>query len=301
MRLLRTASLAAVILPLVLSACATAPEATPQELALAERLGSKDIVPADPAVIASMADKDPFTRLEFWQAEYDKNPADAAAGVELAKTYRQLRRHGEAVRLANKLAALHPENADVLRILGASLIADNRAAAAVKPLTRAHDIASDNADVLSLLGVAHDNIGEHAKAREQYRKAIKVTPDHRNAQVNLAVSFLLDGKPEFAETVLRDVATRRGANPTIRQNLALALALQGKYSEAEALAQQDLDASAARESVAAVRTMMDAQKASWDVQVETAAKPADSASSPTATTTEQPDRAAIVSQLLRRG
>jgi nicotinamide mononucleotide adenylyltransferase len=48
----------------------------------------------------------------------------------------------------------------------------------------------------------------------------------------------------------------------MRQNLALVLALEGKFAEAEQISRQDMTAQAARANVAAIRQMI-AQNDSW--------------------------------------
>ena len=56
-----------------------------------------------------------------------------------------------------------------------------------------------------------------------------------------------------AETTLRKAASRNGADPRVRQNLALVVGLQGRFAEAESIARADLPPDAAAANVAYLR------------------------------------------------
>jgi Flp pilus assembly protein TadD len=246
--------LASVVL---VSACATAPAATPEENALIARMEGKSLLPADAATMAALERADPFSRLDFWQGEFDKSPTNPAIAAELAKSYQRLGRYREAVGAANTALSLAPSHPGALYILAASLIADSRSAAAEPSLARLISDQPGNADARSLMGVVHDLAGRHDAARAEYRAALASDPTHRDAMVNLAMSFMLDGKPDYAETVLRESVNRPGSTAKTRQNLALALALQGKFDDAHSIALQDMNMRDADASIASIRSMIE--------------------------------------------
>ncbi len=58
-----------------------------------------------------------------------------------------------------------------------------------------------------------------------------------------------------------------------RQNLALVLALEGKFAEAEQVSARDLPPQQARENVAAIRQMISQSNPWLDIQAPNARKP----------------------------
>ena len=73
---------------------------------------------------------------------------------------------------------------------------------------------------------------------------------------NMGVSFLLAGQPEEAEPILRQAAGLAGAPPQARQNLAIALALQGRFDEAEQLERVDLPPRVVAENMSYLRGLL---------------------------------------------
>ena len=79
---------------------------------------------------------------------------------------------------------------------------------------------------------------------------------------NLGMSHLLEGDPRTAESFLKPAAAAPGADSRVRQNLALAVGLQGRFDEAEAIARGELSETEAQANVAYLRTML-AQQDAW--------------------------------------
>jgi Flp pilus assembly protein TadD len=79
---------------------------------------------------------------------------------------------------------------------------------------------------------------------------------------NLGLSYALDKKLPDAEQTLRDAANNPGADMRVRQNLALVLALEGKFGEAEDWSRRDLAPIDAAANVASIRKMI-AQSNTW--------------------------------------
>ena len=71
---------------------------------------------------------------------------------------------------------------------------------------------------------------------------------------------------------LRQASAIPHADARMRQNLALILALEGKFGEAETVSQQDMSAQAASANVTAIKQMI-AQNDSWRDLQTGAAKP----------------------------
>jgi Flp pilus assembly protein TadD len=73
------------------------------------------------------------------------------------------------------------------------------------------------------------------------------------------MSYVLEGDLKSAETYLRQAAAQPGADSRVRQNLALVVGLQGRFQEAESIAQADLPTETAAANVAYLRQMLASQ------------------------------------------
>ena len=96
-----------------------------------------------------------------------------------------------------------------------------------------------------------------------------IAPDEPSILSNLALSHALAGEPEQAEPLLRRAMDNDLASPQVRQNLALVLALQGRFDEAEQIAAIDSTPEMAAANMAYVRAMMTSPRR-WDSLSEAA-------------------------------
>jgi Flp pilus assembly protein TadD len=81
-------------------------------------------------------------------------------------------------------------------------------------------------------------------------------PDEPSVLSNLGLSYALSKNLPQAETTLRQAAEQRGAEPKVRQNLALVVGLQGRFGEAESIARGDLSPDEAAANVAILKKML---------------------------------------------
>jgi Flp pilus assembly protein TadD len=79
---------------------------------------------------------------------------------------------------------------------------------------------------------------------------------------NLCLAYAVWKKGPQAEKTLQEAASKHDADKPVRQNLALVLALEGKFASAEEMARRDLDAKDAAANVAAIRRMI-VQSNTW--------------------------------------
>ena len=90
-------------------------------------------------------------------------------------------------------------------------------------------------------GVALDLMSRHEDAQRVYRQGLAIDPTDRDIRNNLGLSLVFSKKYQEAVTVLTTLAQDPDATPRNRQNLALALGLEGDKSNAEMVASRDLD------------------------------------------------------------
>lgn len=116
--------------------------------------------------------------------------------------------------------------------------------------------------LLSAEGAILDQLGEAEEARALYSKALTMQPNEASVLSNMGMSYLLEGDLPTAEKYMRQAAGAPGADSRVRQNLALVIGLQGRFSDAEKIARQELSPEQAEANVAYLRTML-AQNNSW--------------------------------------
>ncbi len=183
---------------------------------------------------------DPLARSVVWAREVEINPADADAGVKLSRALRELGQSQRAVESAQAVLAIHPDNVEAMLELGRAQIARGQAFYGIAALERARDLAPNDWRPLSLLGIAYEQVRRSDEAREAWNAGLRLSPDNPTILSNAAMSRMTTGDVAGAEVLLRRAVAQPGASLQVRQNLALALGIQGKIGEAEQIIRRDL-------------------------------------------------------------
>src|SRR5947209_13993375 len=199
---------------------------------------------------------------EDWGQRYDRNPKDKTTAMTYANALRALGQHAQAVAVLQGLAARNPQDRDVLGAYGKALADAGRLKEAASVLANAHTPERPNWSILSAQGSVADQLGEHEQAQNYYKAALRMRPDEPSVMSNLGLSYALNKQLPEAEQTLRDAANNARADMRVRQNLALVLALEGKFAEAEDWSRRDLAPMDAAANVASIRNMI-AQSNTW--------------------------------------
>jgi hypothetical protein len=112
-----------------------------------------------------------------------------------------------------------------------------------------------------------DQMGRHDEAQRYYATALRIAPAEASVLSNLGLSYALSKDLVRAESTLRRATTQAGADTRVRQNLALAVGLQGRLAEAETIAHVDLPSEEPAANVSYLRKML-AQQNGWPEQGE---------------------------------
>jgi Flp pilus assembly protein TadD len=156
-----------------------------------------------------------------------------------------------------------PKDQELLAAYGKALVDTGDYNQALEVLARSHSPDRPDWHVLSAEGIASDNVGQHEHAQGLYLAALKIEPDDPGVMSNLGLSYALSRKLPEAERVLTDAAKNPRATPRVRQNLALVLALEGRFDSAVQTLRHDLSATDAAKNVADIKSMI-AQPNTWD-------------------------------------
>jgi Flp pilus assembly protein TadD len=160
-------------------------------------------------------------------------------------------------------AAIHnPHNRALIGAYGRALADNGNFQQALDVLNRAHTQDQPDWRVLSVQGAVLDQMGRHGDAQRHYASALRLMPNEPSVLSNLGLSYALQKNLPQAEATLRQAAEQPGAEPKVRQNLALVVGLQGRFQEAEGIARGDLSPAEAAANVAYLRQML-AQQGQW--------------------------------------
>jgi Flp pilus assembly protein TadD len=217
-------------------------------------------IPNDTSLSASQQGLFHYT--EELGARYDSNPKDKRVALAYAHALQKSTRYAQAVAVLQRLAATYPNDREILGAYGKALVEAGRLQQAADVLPQAHTPENPNWTILSAQGTVADQMGDHQRAQEYYHAALKIVPNQPDVLSNLGLSYALSKQLPLAESTLELAAAQPTARARVRQNLALVLALEGKFEQAQKIAQHDLTPLQAAENVASIRQMI-AQTNPW--------------------------------------
>jgi Flp pilus assembly protein TadD len=225
-----------------------------------------------PGQPASSSPQDLRAYSEQLQRRYEAHPEDKKIAMAYAKSLRARDLSDQAAAVLQNLAIKNPKDREVLGAYGKALADAGQLQQAQSVLEGADSPDSPNWSVINTRGSIADQLGDHKAAQDYYQTALKLAPGEPSVLSNLGLSYALSRNLPQAESVLRDAAASQNADMRERQNLALVLALQGKFAEAETVSSRDLPPQQAKENVAAIRQMI-AQSNAWrDIQSHSASQ-----------------------------
>lgn len=193
--------------------------------------------------------------IEHWGKQYEKNPKDAKNALAFAKNLKAAGRKPEALQVLQQASFFHGNNREIASEYGRLALEAGQVSLAQKLLAFADDPAKPDWRVISARGTALAKQGSYAEAIPLFQRAATLAPSQASVQSNLAMAYVANGEPAKAEEILRR-ASANSDDAKVRQNLALVVGLQGKYSEARTIAAADLPPEAATANVEFVRNMV---------------------------------------------
>lgn len=116
----------------------------------------------------------------------------------------------EGIAALKSIVAAHPDNETAQYELALAYSAKGDPENCRKILEPLADVAADKVNVLGMLGTCFDELGQHDKAIETYRRGLKLAPTDSQLTFNLAVTLAQRGKLDDARELLK---TDTRANP----------------------------------------------------------------------------------------
>jgi Flp pilus assembly protein TadD len=197
--------------------------------------------------------------IQIFGQRYRANPRDANAAIRYAQALRAIGQRAQAAAVLEQAAIHNPHDQALLGAYGRALADNGNYQEALDVLNRAHSPDQPDWRVLYVHGAVLDQMGRHQDAQRYYASALRLKPNEPSVLSNLGLSYALAKDLPQAEATLRRAAAQRGAEPKVRQNLALVIGLQGRFQEAESIARGDLSPSEAAANVTYLQQMLSQQ------------------------------------------
>ncbi|GLR87285.1 hypothetical protein GCM10007857_39960 [Bradyrhizobium iriomotense] len=202
------------------------------------------------------APADPARAADVYGERYRANPKDPDAALAYGQALRANGQRAQAAAVLEQATIAHPGNKPLLALYGRALADNGNFQQAFDVLSKAH--SPDNPDwrLLSVQGTCLDQMGKHEEARRYYVSALKIAPGDPGVLSNLGLSYMLTKELPRAEETLRQAYASPRAGARVRQNLALVVGLQGRFTEAETIVKADLPPDEAAANVAYLKEML---------------------------------------------
>jgi Flp pilus assembly protein TadD len=195
-------------------------------------------------------------QIDTYGERYRTDPKNAEAALRYGQALRATGQRAQASAVLEQAAIANPSNRALLAAYGRALVDNGNYQQGFDTLGRAHSPDNPDWHILSIQGTALDRLGRGDEARRYYANALKIKPDEPSVLSNLGMSYLLAKQLPKAEETLRLAHAGAQSDARIRQNLALAVALQGRMSEAESIVTAGLPPDEAAESASYLRQML---------------------------------------------
>ncbi|TNE58033.1 MAG: tetratricopeptide repeat protein [Alphaproteobacteria bacterium] len=182
--------------------------------------------------------------------------SDPAMAVQISKMFRKEKRFDDALAVLLRSSIMNPDSGEIYAEMGKVLIERGAPKEGLPFLSRAASMGVEDWSLFSAAGVAYDELDQHEKAQENYRMALLHKPGEPTVLSNLGISYAMTGDLDQAEVFLRQANAAPTAGEVIRLNLALIVGLQGKFDEAEQIAQTQLPPAFAARNIEQLRAML---------------------------------------------
>ncbi len=219
---------AALCAGLMTTACAGSGGIGEQSLALfspSEKPAASAAMPTGPHELMKATD--------YWRKEYMKGPKNKDAALNYARNLKALGQKQQALSVLQHAANFHSRDTEVASEYGRLALDLDQVSVAKRLLSVADDPTRPDWRVISARGTVLAKEGQYDAALGLYQRALELSPGEASVLNNIALAYMMNGDSKSAETILRQAIVKGGPHASkAKQNLALALGVQGKYGEA---------------------------------------------------------------------
>jgi Flp pilus assembly protein TadD len=219
-------------------------------------IAGRDLTGSIATTPAPQSEADARKSIDAYGERYRTDPKDAEAALRYGQALRATGQRAQSTAVLEQAAIVNPSNRALLAAYGRALVDNGSYQQGFDTLSRAHTPDNPDWHILSVQGTALDRLGRHEEARGYYSNALKIKPDEPSVLSNLGMSYVLSKQLAQAEEALRRAYHGAQSDARIRQNLALAIGLQGRLPEAESIITAGMPPDEAAESVSYLKQML---------------------------------------------
>lgn len=171
---------------------------------------------------------------EMYNRATRADPRSPLPPALLGDTLRRLKRYNEAEQVFAQALANNPYSGLSLQGYGILMIEKGQPEAAIGALTNAVDEEAADYRVYNVLGIAYDSLGDHTQAQTFYTAGLGLAPGSISLRNNMALSLALQERYDAAIDQMKMLMSRADAQESMRHNLALIYGLGGRIEDASA-------------------------------------------------------------------
>lgn len=190
------------------------------------------------AEVALMNGK-PESAMRLYRKVLISRPDDPQLLLLMGTSANQAKRYDEALHYLKRGIALNQSSA-IYRELGRAWLAIGELDQATSTLEKSVNLDASDDVAQNSLGVSYSLNKRYSEARERYIHALSLLPSSNEYRNNLAMAWILDGKPRQGIRILHPIFVRGEASVKLQLNLALAYALSGDSDSAKSIARTHL-------------------------------------------------------------
>lgn len=178
-----------------------------------------------------------------------EQPKSADAYIGLGRSYLEMGQLGRAEFALARARTLDKRNPEVLNELGALQLRRLHPAEAIEFYDEALRYKRNDLSALTGRAVALDFLSRHSEAQETYRKGLKYYPSNFVLLSNYSLSLALSGQVASGLRMMEELLRDPDNGQSVRHNMAIAYALDGKRREARAMLTGTMNESEIRETL----------------------------------------------------
>lgn len=171
---------------------------------------------------------------EMYNRAMRADPKSPLPPALLGDTLRRLKRYNEAEQVFAQALANNPYSGLSLQGYGILMIEKGQPEAAIGALTNAVDEEAADHRVYNVLGIAYDSLGDHTQAQTFYTAGLGQAPGNPSLRNNMALSLALQERYDAAIEQMTQLASAGEGQESYRHNLALIYGLGGRIEDASA-------------------------------------------------------------------
>lgn len=174
---------------------------------------------------------------DYWRTAYQKKPTKKENALNYARNLKALGQKKQALAVLQHASSFHGTDKEVAGEYGRLALDLGQVDVAQRLLRLADDPTKPDWRVVAARGTVFAKKGQFNAALPFYQRALAMAPGQPSILNNIALAEMMNGNAKSAETMLRQAIAKGGPHAKkARQNLALALGVQGRYNESASIA-----------------------------------------------------------------